>query len=100
MNPLLFLIPELIPQLAKLLGADHSAGFQDQAIQAIKERTGAEDLKAAEAAINSDDKVKEQLKNDLAEIALEELKERNRASEQAGQLDLELYRIQADERDR
>src|SRR4029077_5005701 len=54
----------------------------------------------AQAAINSNDKVKEDLKKDLEEIALEELKERNRASEEAGRLDMELHRMEVDERDR
>jgi Phage tail lysozyme len=100
MNPLLLLVPQLIPQLAKMLGADQSGGFQDQVVKAIKERTGAEDLPNAQAAINANNDLKEQLQKDLEEIALEELKERNRASEEAGRIDLELYRMEADERER
>ncbi|TJW35929.1 MAG: hypothetical protein E5W83_34110, partial [Mesorhizobium sp.] len=100
MSPLLALIPQLIPQLAKLLGGEHSGRFQEQAIKAIEDRTGVKDRGAAEAKINTDIAVKEQLQNDLEEIALEELKERNRASEEAGRIDLELYRMEADERDR
>ena len=100
MNPLLALIPQLIPQLARLLGGEHSGGFQEQAVKAIEDRTGVKDLGAAEAKINTDIAVKEQLQKDLEEIALEELKERNRASEEAGRIDLEIYRMEADERDR
>ena len=100
MNPLLLLIPELIPQLVKLLEGDHSAGFQDQAIQAIEARTGHKDLTAAQAAINSNKQVKDDLTSDLEEIALAELKERNRAKEEAARIELELHRMEVDERDR
>jgi hypothetical protein len=99
MNPLLLLIPQLIPELAKLLGSDHSGGFQDQAVKAIKDKTGVEDFTHAQAMINENNKLKEQLQKDLEEIALDELKERNRASEESGRIDLELYRMEADERE-
>ncbi|HTV33816.1 MAG TPA: phage tail tip lysozyme, partial [Methylocella sp.] len=62
--------------------------------------TGSENPQEVQDKIDRDPQVKAQLQKDLAEIAFEEAKEQDRAREEAQQIDLELYRLEAEERER
>jgi hypothetical protein len=62
--------------------------------------TATEDPAQAQSKIDEDPQIKAQLQQRLAEIAQEELKERNRANEEAQRVNLELYRFDAEERER
>jgi hypothetical protein len=101
MFPLLPLIAQLIPELSKALGSDLSGPFKDQVIETVKNVTSGDDkLETVQAKIDTDPAARQRLQKDLEEIALAELKERDRANEEAGRIDLELYRLEADERAR
>jgi hypothetical protein len=109
MFPLLGIVGDLFPEIVKQLGGplhEQSASLQDQVVEAIKKATNiqdprTEDPQALKTAIqNVQPAVKDQLQNDLQGIALEELKERDRANEQAQRVELERYRMDAEERER
>ena len=101
MFPLLPLIAQLIPELSKALGPDLSGKLKDQVVETVKNVTNGDDKpETVQTTIDTDPAAKQRLQKDLEEIALEELKERDRANEEAGRVDLELYRVEADERAR
>jgi hypothetical protein len=106
---LLDLVAGLFPEIVKQLGGplhEQSASLQDQVAAAVKKATNIQDPQTADPQVvkttieNIQPAVKEQLQKDLQEIALEELKERDRANEQAQRVELERYRMDAEERER
>jgi Phage tail lysozyme len=109
MIPLLGIIADLFPEIVKQLGGplhEQSASVQDQIIDAIKKATNLENPQSVDPQVvknaieNTQQVTKDALRKDLQEIALEELKERNRANEEAQRVELEQYRIDAEERER
>ncbi len=107
MLPLLGIVAELFPDIIKQLGAplqEQSGSVQDQVLEAIKKATGLQTPGTADPQTVKAEMQKPaanaQLENDLQGIALEELKERDRANEEAQRVDFERYRIDAEERER
>jgi len=108
MLPLLGIVAQLFPQIVKQLGGplhEQSGSLQDQIIEAIKKVVVIPDPKTADpqavkAAIENSPPAKEQLQDDLRQIMLEELKERDRANEEAQRIEFERYRMDAEERER
>jgi hypothetical protein len=109
MIPLLGIVAELFPEIVKQLGGplhQQSASLQDQIVEAIKKATNIQDPQSVDPQVvkttiqNIEPAVKDQLLKDLQEIALEELKERDRASEEAQRIEFERYRMDAEERER
>jgi hypothetical protein len=107
MLPLLGIVAELFPDIVKQLGAplhEQSGSVQDQVIEAIKKATGLQNLETADPqnvkAEMQKPAANAQLQNDLQQIALQELKERDRANEEAQRVELERYRMDAEERER
>jgi hypothetical protein len=107
MLPLLGIVAQLFPEIVKQLGAplhEQSGSVQDQVLEAIKKATGLPnpetlDPKVVEAEMQKP-AANAQLQNDLQQIALQELKERDRANEEAQRVELERYRMDAEERER
>ncbi len=108
MLPLLGIVAQLFPEIVKQLGAplhEQSGAVQDQVLDAIKKVVTIPDPKTADpqavkTAIEISPPAKEQLQNDLQQIAVEELKERGRANEEAQRIEFERYRMDAEERER
>jgi hypothetical protein len=108
MLPLLGIVADLFPDIIKQLGAplhEQSGSVQDQVLDAIKKVVTIPDPKTADpqavkTAIENSPPAKEQLQNDLQQIALQELKERDRANEEAQRIEFERYRMDAEERER
>jgi Phage tail lysozyme len=100
MGPLLAIAAQLFPELIKVLGNDQSGSAQDKVIKAIKDVTGQDDPVEAQKKINEDSSLRAKLQTDLANIALEETKEQNRANEAAQQIDLEFERLGEEDRER
>ncbi len=108
MLPLIGIVAQLFPEIVKQLGAplhEQSGSVQDQVLDAIKKVVTIPDPKTADpqavrTAIENSPPAKEQLQNDLQQIALEELKERDRAKEEAQRIEFERYRMDAEERER
>jgi Phage tail lysozyme len=109
MIPLLGIVADLFPDIIKQLGGplhEQSASVQDQVVEAIKKATNLQDPQTADPQAvknqiqNSQQTTKDQLQNDLQQIALEELKERDRANVEAQRVELEHYRMDAEERER
>ena len=108
MLPLLGIVAQLFPDFIKQLGGgqlhEQSGSLQDQVLEAIKKATGllnpeTMDPKAVQAEMEKP-AANAQLDKDLQEIALEELKERDRANEEAQRIEFERYRLDAEERER
>ena len=100
MEPLMLVASQVFPELVRVLAGDRSDSIKNQVVEAIKSATGTVEPAEARAKIEADPQVKAQLQKDLAEIALEETREQNRAKEEAQRIDLELNRVEADERER
>ena len=108
MLPLLGIVAQLFPEIVQQLGGplhEQSGSVQDQVLDAIKKAVTIPDPKTADpqavkAAIEASPPAKEQLGNDLKQITLDELKERDRAKEEVQRIEFERYRIDAEERDR
>lgn len=108
MLPLLAVIAELFPEIVKQLGAplhEQSKSIQDQVLESIQRAVTIPDPKAADpqavkSAIQNSPPAKQMLQNDLQQIASDELKERDRAKEEAERIEFERYRMDAEERDR
>jgi hypothetical protein len=100
MGPLLAIGMQLLPDLIGVLTGDQSGSAKDKVIKAIKDTTGYDDPILAQKKINDDPAVKAQLQKDLADIALEETKEQNRAHEAAEQINLEFQRLEVEDRER
>ena len=100
MEPLLLIATQLLPDFVRLLAGDRSGSVKDQVVDAIKKATGTDSQADAQHKIDTDAQLKAQLQKELAEIALAETEEQNRAKEEAQQTDLELYRLEAEERQR
>ncbi len=108
MLPLLSIVASLFPDIEKQLGAplhEQSGSLQDQVLEAIKKVVAIPDPKTADpqavkTAIENSPPAKAQLQNDLRQIALEELKERDRANEEAQRIEFERYRMDAEEHER
>ena len=107
MLPLLGIVAQLFPDIIKQLGAplhEQSGSLQDQVLEAIKKATGLPnpetlDPKIVEAEMQKP-AANTQLDKDLQQIALDELKERNRANEEAQRIEFERYRMDTEENDR
>src|SRR6202035_5855352 len=107
MLPLLGIVAQLFPEIVNQLGAplhEQSGSLQDQVLDAIKKATGLSnpetlDPKIVEAEMQKP-AANTQLNKDLQQIALDELKERDRAKEEVQRIEFERYRIDAEERDR
>jgi hypothetical protein len=108
MLPLLGIVGDLFPEIIKQLGGplhEQSGSLQDQVLDAIKKAVAVPDPKTADPetvkkAITDSPAATTQLQNDLQQIALEELKERDRADAEAQRVELERYRMDAEERER
>ena len=102
MDPILLatLVEKILPGFIQVFAGDQSGSLGDEVADAIKKATGTENLQDAEHRIDEDAEIKAQLQKDLAEIAIEATREQNRAKEEAQQIDLELYRLEAEERER
>jgi hypothetical protein len=97
---MMLLASQVLPDLIRVLAGDRSDSVRNQVVEAIKTATGTDDPEAARAKIEADPQAKAQLQKDLAEIALEATKEQNRANEEAQRIDLELNRLESEERER
>ena len=107
MLPLLGIVAELFPDIIKQLGAplhEQSGSVQDQVLEAIKKATGLQNPETADPQTVKAEMQKPaanaQLEKDLQDIALEDLKERDRANEEAQRVEFERYRMDAEERER
>ena len=100
MGPLLLLALQIFPDLVRVLAGDRSDSIKKQITEAIKNATGTDDPAQARTKIEADPQAKAQLQEYLAEIALEETKEQNRAKEEAERIDLEFDRLEVEERER
>ena len=107
MLPLLGIVASLFPDIEKQLGGllqEQSASLQDQVVGAIKKATGLQNLETLDPQNVKVEMQKPaanaQLQTDLQQIALQELKERDRANEEAQRVELERYRMDAEERER
>jgi hypothetical protein len=102
MNPLLLLATRLLPDLAgvMVMAGDQSGTVEKKVVEAVKTATGADTLDLAQTKVDEDTQVRAGLQKTLADIALEESKEQNRAKEQAQQFDLDFERLKTDERER
>lgn len=108
MLPVLGIVAELFPEIVKQLGGplnEQSGSLQDQVLEAIKKAVTIPDPKTADpqavkTAIENSPPAKQQLQDNLQQITLDELKERDRANEEAQRVELERYRMDADERER
>ena len=78
--------------------------LQDQVLEAIKKATGLQNPETADPQTVKAEMQKPaanaQLEKDLQDIALEDLKERDRANEEAQRVEFERYRMDAEERER
>jgi tail lysozyme len=110
MLPLLGIVTDLFPDIIKQLGAplhEQSGSLQDQIIDTIKKMTATSTEEAAHEKLtdikdNTDpanEALKEKLQSALNEIAQLELQQRNRANEEAARVELERYRMDAEERE-
>jgi hypothetical protein len=97
---MMLLASQVLPDLIRVLAGDRSDSVRNQVVEAIRTATGTDDPEAARAKIEADPQARAQLQKDLAGIALEETKEQNRANEEAQRIDLELNRLQSEERER
>ena len=105
--PLLGVVGNLFPHIVEQLGApfrEQSGSLQDQVLEAIKKATGLPnpetlDPKVVEAEMTKP-AANAQLDKDLQQIALDELKERDRTKEEAQRIEFERYRLDAEERER
>jgi hypothetical protein len=107
MLPLLGIVAQLFPEIIKPLGAplhEQSGSVQDQVLDAIKKATGLSSPETLDPKIVEAEMVKPaantQLSKDLQQITLDELKERNRANEEAQRIEFERYRLDTEESDR
>ena len=108
MLPLLGIVAQLFPDFIKQLGGgqlhEQSGSLQDQVLEAIKKATGLSNPETMDPKVVQAEMEKPaanaQLDKDLQEIALEELKERDRANEEAQRIEFERYRLDAEERER
>ena len=107
MLPLLGVVAQLFPDIVKQLGAplhEQSGSLQDQVLEAIKKATGLPNPETADPETVKTEMQKPaanaQLEKDLQEIALQDLKERDRAKEEAQRIEFERYRVDAEERER
>jgi len=108
MLPVLGIVAELFPEIVKQLGGplnEQSGSLQDQVLEVIKKAVAMPDPKSADpqavkTAIENSPSARQQLQDDLQQITLDELKERDRANEEAQRVELERYRMDADERER
>ena len=107
MLPLLGIVAKLFPDIIKQLGAplhEQSGSVQDQVLEAIKKATGLQNPETADPQTVKAEMQKPaanaQLEKDLQDIALEDLKERDRAKEEAQRVEFERYRMDAEERER
>lgn len=94
MNPFLAVAFGLLPDLVRLIAGDKAGIFADKVSGAVKSATNAGDEKAAQAKVDADPALKAQLQKQLADMALEETKEQNRAEEAKRQSDFEVLREQ------
>lgn len=97
---LLPIIAELIPGLIKAVSTSSDDAPLQRMAEAVKNAAGSDDPAKVQQALNADQNLKQNLQTKLAEIALEELKERNRAVEAQREIDLDIYRDELEERDR
>jgi hypothetical protein len=112
MLPLLGIVAELFPDIVKQLGAplhDQSGSLQDQIIDTMKKLTATSTEEAAHQKLtdikndNTDPAnaaLKDKLQSALNEIAQLEIQQRDRADEEAQRVELERYRMDAEERER
>ena len=108
MLPLLGIVAQLFPEIVKQLGGplhEQSGSVQEQVLEAIKKAVpipdpNTADPQAVKTAIENSAPAKEQLSKDLQQITLDELKERNRANEEAQRIEFERYRMDTEESDR
>ena len=107
MLPLLGVVAQLFPDIVKQLGAplhEQSGSLQDQVLEAIKKATGLPNPETADPETVKTEMQKPaanaQLEKDLQEIALQDLKERDRTKEEAQRIEFERYRVDAEERER
>ncbi|WP_050577647.1 phage tail tip lysozyme [Sinorhizobium arboris] len=89
MNPLLGIAIALVPDLVRLLAGDKAGAFSEKVTNAVKTVTATSDDKAAQAKVDADPALKAQLQKELADIALNETKEQNRAEEAKRGIELE-----------
>jgi hypothetical protein len=105
--PLVGIVAQLFPEIIKQLGAplpEQSGSLQEQVLEAIKKATGLQnpetlDPKIVEAEMQKP-AANTQLGKDLQQITLDELKERDRANEEAQRIEFERYRMDTEENDR
>lgn len=108
MPPFFLLLSQLLPGVADILSSDKDGGVAERMADAVKDATAAatnvhKDTvteQTAAQAVSTDQQLKLALQQKLAEIALEETKERNRVREEQQQVELELQKLDAEERDR
>src|SRR5262247_4005 len=100
MLPFLPLLSQLLPGVTGIIAGDHTGSALERMADAIKELTKKDKEEDAHAAVEADPALKLQVQSKLAEIALEETKEQNRAKEEQQRIELDLTRLEADERER
>ena len=107
MFPLLGIVADLFPEIVKQLGGplhEQSESLQDQVVEAIKKATSIPNPQAVDPQVvktaMEQPAANAQLQKDLQAVALDELKERDRAKEEAQRIEFERYRMDAEERER
>jgi Phage tail lysozyme len=100
MFPLLTIVGQISPDLTRVWAGDQSGSVEEQIVEAIKKAVGTDDPTLVQKAIDDNPQLRAQLAKDLAEIASEEAKERDRANAEVQRIEFERYRMDAEERDR
>lgn len=100
MNPLLQLAIQIIPGLIQVFAGDKTGSAAVQVADAIKKVTQTENPDEAKQKLETDPIARAQLQKALSEIALEELKEQNRAEAEQRTIELSFYREELADADR
>ena len=94
MNLLFAVAVALVPDLVRLVAGDKAGSFSDKVASVIKNATNTDDQAAAQTKIDQDPALKISIQKQLADIALEETKEQNRAEEARRSIELEALKEQ------
>lgn len=103
MEPLLFVASQLLdhlPDFLNLLADDQGGSVKEEVETVIKKATGSENPAEWQQKIDTDPQLTAQLRKDLAALAIEELRERGRMKQDAWEIEVELTRLDAEERER
>jgi hypothetical protein len=97
MNPLLAIALGLLPDLVRLLAGDRNGTLANKIVTTVKDVTKSSDEAGVQKAVAEDPAVRSALQKQLADIALEETKEQNRADEAKRSIELDVLKEQYEE---